>query len=96
MGQPCFVSPVPGTLRRYRPLLRSYQLQANKFPVIVFLRAVDLPHGVGGLHALVIVDIDERSVICLDPTVDHDLKIELADFLKIWSRLNHQGLVIWR
>lgn len=77
-------------------LERLEQLHANRFPVIVFLRAVDLPHGSGGLHALVLVDIDEHFVTCLDPTSDHDLKIDLSEFLEIWSRLNHQGMVIWR
>jgi uncharacterized protein YvpB len=71
-------------------------LLANNFPVIAFLRAVDLPHGTGGLHAVVIVDIDEQFVTCLDPGVDHDLKVELAEFLRIWSRLNQQGMVIGR
>lgn len=77
-------------------LERLEQLHANNFPVIAFLRAVDLPHGTGGLHAVVIVDIDEQSVSCLDPTLDHDLKLDLAEFLRIWARLNQQGMVIWR
>lgn len=77
-------------------LERLEQLHANHFPVIVFLRAVDLPHGTGGLHAVVIVDIDEQAVTCLDPVLDHDLKLTIAEFLRIWSRLNNQGMVIWR
>ncbi len=76
-------------------LERLEQLQANTFPMIAFLRAVDLPHGTGGLHAVVIVDIDEHCVTCLDPVLDHDLKLDLAEFLRIWARLNHQGMVIW-
>lgn len=77
-------------------LERLEQLHANNFPVIAFLRAVDLPHGTGGLHAVVIVDVDDQFVTCLDPMLDHDLKLPLAEFLRIWSRLNNQGLVIWR
>lgn len=77
-------------------LERLEQLHANNFPVIAFLRAVDIPHGSGGLHAVVIVDIDEQVVTCLDPTLDHDLKLAIAEFLRIWSRLNQQGMVIWR
>ncbi|MCE7985930.1 MAG: hypothetical protein DYG89_32530 [Caldilinea sp. CFX5] len=77
-------------------LERLEQLHANHFPVIAFLRAVDLPHGTGGLHALVIVDMDEQSVTCLDPVLDHDLTLAMADFLRIWSRLDNQGMVIWR
>ena len=77
-------------------LERLEQLHANNFPVIALLRAVDLSHGLGGLHAVVIVDIDEQSVICLDPVLDHELKLDLAEFLRIWSRLNNQGIVIWQ
>lgn len=77
-------------------LERLEQLHANHFPVIAFLRAVDLPHGTGGLHAVVVVDIDEQSLTYLDPMLDHDLTLTLPDFLRIWSRLDHQGMVIWR
>ncbi len=77
-------------------LERLEQLHANNFPVIAFLRAVDLPHGTGGLHAVVIVDSDEQTITCLDPVLDHDLKLDLAEFLRIWARLNQQGMVIWR
>lgn len=78
------------------PLERLEQLQTNHFPVIAFLRAADLPHGTSGLHAIVIVDIDEQFVICLDPVLNQDLKLAIAEFLRIWSRLNNQGMVIWR
>lgn len=77
-------------------LERLEQLHANNFPVIAFLRAVDLPHGTGGLHGVVTVDLDEQSVICLDPGLEQELKLDLAMFLGIWSRLNNQGMVIWR
>ena len=77
-------------------LERLEQLHANAFLVIAFLRAVDLPHGRGGLHAVVIVDIDDRSVTCLDPMLDDDLKLGLAEFVRIWARLNNQGMIIWR
>jgi len=77
-------------------LERLEQLHANNFPVIAFLRAVDLPHGTVGLHAVVVVGLDEQSVTCLDPVLEQELTLDLATFLRIWSRLNNQGMVIWR
>lgn len=75
-------------------LERLEQLQANQFPVIAFLRAVDLPHGSGGLHAVVIVEIDDQFITYLDPASDDELKLTTNEFLRIWSRLNQQGMVI--
>ena len=77
-------------------LERLEQLHVNNFPTIVFLRAVDLPYGTGGVHAIVIIDLDEQGVTCLDPMLDDELKLPLAEFLRIWSRLNNQGIVLWR
>src|SRR5262245_3571102 len=43
------------------------QLLANNWPIILFFHAKDLPHGQGGLHASVLVQITTRSVVLLDP-----------------------------
>lgn len=74
---------------------RLLDLLAQGWPVIVFLRATDLPHGRAGLHAVVVIGIEGEQVSCLDPNLDHELTLELFSFLKAWSSLGHQGLVVW-
>lgn len=76
-------------------LERLLDLLAHGWPVIVFLRAADLPHGRAGLHAVVVVVLEGEQVTCLDPSLDHELRLELSSFLRAWSNLGHQGLVIW-
>ena len=76
-------------------LERLLDLLVQNWPVIVFLRAADLPQGRAGLHAVVVVGIEGEGVFCLDPHLDQELRFELSSFLKIWSHLGHQGLVVW-
>lgn len=73
---------------------RLLELLAKDWPAIVFLRASDLPHGRAGLHAVVVVGIEGEQVICLDPALDHPLHLGLSPFLKAWSSLGHQGVVV--
>jgi len=54
-------------------LERLVDLLSHGWPVIVFLRASDLPHGRAGLHAVVVVGIEGESVICLDSKLDNVL-----------------------
>jgi ABC-type bacteriocin/lantibiotic exporter with double-glycine peptidase domain len=75
---------------------RLQQLLANNFPVILFLRAVDLPHGQSGLHAVVAINLNDHNVICLDPLLEQELWLELQTFQRIWSNLDCQGMVIWK
>lgn len=74
---------------------RLLELFANDLPVIVFLRAADLPYGRAGVHAAVVVDIEGDQVTCLDPALDHAERLGLPPFLKAWSSLGQQGLVVW-
>ena len=75
---------------------RLLNLLAHEWPVVVFLRAADLPHGRAGLHAVVLVDIEEKSVICQDPSLKtSDFRLSVSIFWRAWSALDHQGLVIW-
>lgn len=76
-------------------LERLFDLLAHGWPVIAFLRAADLPHGRAGLHAVVIVGIEGERVTYLDPNLDHQFSLELSSFLKAWSSLGYQGLVVW-
>lgn len=76
-------------------LERLLDLLSQKWPVIVFLRAADLPHGRAGLHAVIVAGMENEIVICLDPSLDRELSLELSLFLKAWSKLGHQGLVVW-
>lgn len=74
---------------------RLLELLTAGLPVIVFVRAVDLPHGRAGLHALVAIGFEAEQAICLDPTRDHELRLGLAPFLKAWSGLGYQELAVW-
>jgi ABC-type bacteriocin/lantibiotic exporter with double-glycine peptidase domain len=76
-------------------LERLLNLLALDWPVIIFLRAADLPHELAGLHAVVVVGIADEQVACLDPNLDHELVLPLTTFLQIWTNLGQQGLVVW-
>jgi hypothetical protein len=74
---------------------RLTEFLSQNWPVIVFLRASDLPHGRVGLHAVVLVDIGDGQVTCLDPSLDRPLTLKLSEFLSAWKILGNQGLVVW-
>lgn len=76
-------------------LERLSDLLSHDWPVIVFLRAADLPHGRAGLHAVVLVQIDDEQVICLDPNLDQPLTLDLPSILRAWRILGSQGLAVW-
>lgn len=76
-------------------LERLIDLVGHDWPVIVFLRAADLPHGRSGLHAVVLVEITDAQVLCLDPSQDQPVSLGLPDFLRAWKILGSQGLVVW-
>jgi hypothetical protein len=74
---------------------RLLDLLVQDWPVIVFLRAADLPHGRAGLHAVIVVGVEGELITCLDPNLDQELRLELSSFLRAWSPLGYQGLVVW-
>lgn len=74
---------------------RMKDILAVEWPLIVFLRAQDLPHGRTRLHALVIIGIEDDAIVCLDPTLADRLKISPSSFVSLWANLNYQGMVIW-
>lgn len=74
---------------------RLKELLASEWPVIVFLRAQDLPYGQTGLHAVVLTGIREDRAIALDPTLDEELALDLTHFDEMWANLGRQGMVIW-
>jgi len=76
-------------------LERLSNLLEHGWPVIVFVRAADLPHGASGLHAVVVVEIRNEQMICLDPALDYELLLDMPTFLLAWSKLGYQGLVVW-
>ena len=75
---------------------RILEILAAKWPLIAFLRAQDLPHGRVGIHAVVIIGIENDTVICLDPTLTEPLHISLPSFVSLWANLGHQGMAIWK
>ncbi|MFZ2359881.1 MAG: C39 family peptidase [Anaerolineae bacterium] len=74
---------------------RLADLLSQNWPVIVFLRAANLPHGHAGVHAVVLIEIDDGQVTCLDPNLDQPLTLKLSVFLSAWKILGNQGLVVW-
>ena len=75
---------------------RLLEMLAANWPVIVFVRAQDLPHGRAGLHAVVVTGIENQTVICLDPSLEEEWRPELATFIQIWGNLGYQGMVVWK
>jgi ABC-type bacteriocin/lantibiotic exporter with double-glycine peptidase domain len=71
------------------------KLLAQRTPVIIYVRAADLPDGGNGLHALVLAGIDQRAVVLLDPTRKKDLRLAIKTFTQIWAKFGNQAIVIW-
>ncbi len=74
---------------------RLNNLLQHEWPVIVFVRAADLPHGRAGLHAIVLIAMTADQVTCLDPSLDEPLNLALPAFLSTWTALGSQGMVVW-
>ena len=75
---------------------RLLELLGANWPVIAFLRAQDLPHGRTGLHAVVIVGIENNQILANDPSQPEPISLELRIFAKMWANLGHQGMVVWK
>ncbi len=76
-------------------LERLLELLRQDWPVIVFLRAADLPHGQAGLHAVVVGRIETEQVIFVDPALGVEAHLDLSSFIRAWSALGNQGMVVW-
>jgi len=76
-------------------LERLMALLEQDWPVIVFLRAADLPHGHTGLHAAVLASLEGGDAIIVDPALGEEARLSLSDFLQAWSALGNQGMVVW-
>jgi ABC-type bacteriocin/lantibiotic exporter with double-glycine peptidase domain len=74
---------------------RLISLIENKWPVIVFLYAGDLPYGRSGLHAVVVNKINKGKILYIDPALAKEVVLDLDVFLKAWGDLDNQGIVIW-
>ena len=77
------------TVDRLRALLD------HGWPIIALLRAVDLPQGTAGLHAVVVIGVASVEITFLDPTQSCPTTMEEFDFVQAWSKLDHQGIVVW-
>jgi predicted double-glycine peptidase len=76
-------------------LPRLQDLIEHDWPVIVFLRARDLPGGGHGLHGVVIIGIQRQGVIILDPQPAKRYVLSRKAFLSTWQALEAQGMVVW-
>lgn len=76
-------------------LSRMQDLIEHDWPVIVFLRAPDLPNGGHGLHGVIVIGIENDTVIVLDPQSVRRYSMTGNQFLSAWKALDAQGMVIW-
>lgn len=76
-------------------LERLLALLDQDWPVIVFLRAADRPRGRTGLYAVVVSGLKTGQVLCMDPAIGEEVRLSLEVFLRAWSALDNQGLVVW-
>lgn len=76
-------------------LVRLQDLINHDWPVIVFLRARDLPGGITGLHGVVVIDVAPKGVTVLDPQAGKRYTLGQGSFLSAWRALDAQGMVIW-
>jgi len=76
-------------------LERLFELLHQDWPVIVFLRAADLPHGQSGLHAVVVGRAEADQVVFVDPALGAEGQLDLDAFTRAWSALGNQGVVVW-
>lgn len=76
-------------------LPRLQDLTEHDWPVIVFLRARDLPGGGNGLHGVVVIGIENDGVTVLDPQSSSRYTIARQPFLSAWQALDAQGMVVW-
>ncbi len=76
-------------------LSRLQDLIAHDWPVIVFLRARDLPAKGRGLHGVVVTGFENDTVIVADPQANSRYPLSLKQFLSAWEALDAQGMVVW-
>jgi len=76
-------------------LSRLQDLIAHDWPVIVFLRARDLPAKGHGLHGVVVIGVENDTVIVADPQSNRRYLLAHQKFLSAWQALDAQGMVIW-
>lgn len=76
-------------------LHRLQDLIEHDWPVIVFLRARDLPGGGSGLHGVVVIGIEDEGATVLDPQSSSRYTVARKPFLSAWQALDAQGMVVW-
>ena len=75
---------------------RLYSLLDQGWSVILLFLAADLPHGTSGLHAVVLSGFEGQEAVLIDPALGGEFRFNVADFMRAWAALDHQGMVIWR
>jgi predicted double-glycine peptidase len=76
-------------------LSRLQDLIEHDWPVIVFLRARDLPAGGHGLHGVIVIGVEDDNVIIADPRSNSRFPLARKQFLSAWAALDAQGMVVW-
>jgi len=76
-------------------LSRLQDLIEHDWPVIVFLRARDLPGGGRGLHGVVVVGLGDEGATVVDPQSNSRYTVARKSFLSAWQALDAQGMVVW-
>jgi ABC-type bacteriocin/lantibiotic exporter with double-glycine peptidase domain len=68
-------------------------------PVIVFVQVAELPHwqGHSARHALVVIGMEDTSVVVLDPAASPGpIRVPLDDFLLAWEEMDATYAVVSR
>lgn len=60
---------------------RLFRLSEHDWPVIALLLAQDLPTGVAGMHAVVVIALNDQQITFLDPMQTEATVMSTPDFL---------------
>lgn len=74
---------------------RMRALFDHGWPIIALLRAADSPHDTAGLHAVVVTGLAGEEITFLDPARTSQTTMRESHFIQAWSKLDHQGIVVW-
>ncbi len=80
---------IDADLRQFDSTDELAELLDEGRPVIVILR-----HPAGGLHAVVVCDVDASVVTIMDPAVADYRTLPLSRFEDLWCRVHNEGLIV--
>ena len=76
--------------------INTTKLLSAKLPLIALVDASKLYGGIPLGHFVVIVRIENSTIIYHDPIIGEKLTVDLVDFLDAWENCSFRGVSIWR